>query len=350
MPYLFCPSCNFGCKKVQSWTRHLLTTKHVTLEPKPKPMPIPVANPAQTLETADKCFVCKSCHYQCRKSSDFAKHCLTRKHNTNVLASAAAAAPAPAPAFAPGSAFAHASSNAPGPASNAPGPAFAHASSNAPGTAHLNEKLVLALIQDNMDFKRVLVDMHKHTNALHEQMVHACTTAAPVININNTTHKTFNLNFFLNEQCKNAMNISDFINSFQLKLHDLENVGKLGYVDGLANIILARLKEMDIYDRPIHCTDARRDVMHVKDNNIWEKDSGDEHSKIRKAVQSISKKNANLLNCWQETHPESGCISSKYNDQFMLLVVEALGGKGGKTESENKVMRQIAKQMAIGKN
>jgi hypothetical protein len=327
-----CGVCQFSCKKNQSWTRHLLTVKHQ----------IAVQNHAiqqhevqkHEVQQADmerpgpsRMLQCFCCQYTCFKKSDFTKHFLTQKHQIN------------------------SKRHEPQKAGQE---AFKEGSQAAPQSMHLNEKLLLTLMQDNADFKRVLVDMHKHTSDLQQQMVQVCAAAAaaPMININHTTNKTFNLNFFLNEQCKNAMNISDFIASFQLQLPDLENVGKLGYVDGLAHIILARLKEMNIYDRPIHCTDARREVMHVKDNNIWEKDSGDEHSKIRKAVQVISKQNAQLLKCWRDTHPESNAMHSKENDQFLLLVVEALGGKGAKskTENENKVMRQIAKHMAIEKN
>ena len=145
------------------------------------------------------------------------------------------------------------------------------------------------------------------------------------------------------------MNISEFVDSFQLQLADLEQVGDLGYVHGLTNVIVKRLQEMDIYRRPIHCSDQKRDVMHVKDNNIWEKDSGDEHSKVRLAVQAISNKNTKQLLKWREKYPQSAIIESKYNDQFLLLVVEAMGGKGNKTENENKIMHHIAKEVFITK-
>ena len=115
-------------------------------------------------------------------------------------------------------------------------------------------------------------------------------------NNNNTTNshnKAFNLQFFLNETCKDAMNIMDFVDSIKLQLSDLERVGELGFVDGISNIIVKNLKELDVTERPIHCTDKKREVLYVKDEDKWEKD--DEKNKIKKAIKRVANKNIRLL-------------------------------------------------------
>ena len=204
------------------------------------------------------------------------------------------------------------------------------------------------LLKGQEELKNVMLEFVKTNLLLQTQIMEMCRNQAPVTTINNN-NRTFNLNFFLNEQCKNAMNLSDFVSSFKMQLSDLEQVGRLGFVEGMADVILRRVKDMDIYDRPFHCSDGRRVVMHVKDNDIWEKDSGDENSKIRHAVQILSNKNAKMLMEWRNTHPASTQINHAQNDQFMILVIEAMGGKGDKTENENKIMRQIAKEVLVGK-
>ena len=166
-----------------------------------------------------------------------------------------------------------------------------------------------------------------------------------VINNNN---KTFNLNVFLNEECKDAMNLSDFVNSFVLQLSDLEHVGKLGYVNGISSIIIERLRDMAVHLRPIHCSDAKREIMHVKDNDVWERESAD-NPRLRVAIQAISKKNRKLLLDWRDTYPESWHINNKYNDHYMILINQALGGKEDQTLSENRVIKQIAREVLISK-
>jgi len=213
--------------------------------------------------------------------------------------------------------------------------------------------IVLDMVRNQSDLHKQNQQFQSQNELLQQQVIEICKTMKSTLTINQTTtnshNKTFNLNFFLNEQCKNAMNISEFVDSFQLQLTDLEQVGDMGYVNGLTNVIIKRLQEIDIYRRPIHCSDKKRDVMHVKDNDIWEKDSGDEHSKVRLAVQTISNKNTKLLLTWRDKYPQSAAIESKYNDQFMILVTEAMGGKGNKTDNENKIMHQIAKEVFIDK-
>ena len=168
-------------------------------------------------------------------------------------------------------------------------------------------------------------------------------------NTNNSHNKTFNLQFFLNEQCKDAMNLMDFVKSFSLQLSDLENVTKLGYVEGITGIIVKKLNEMDVHKRPIHCSDAKREILYVREDNIWEKESSD-NTRLRKAIKYISKKNRILLSEWSESHPEANDIHSSQNLEYMLMIVQAMGGKGELIDNENKIMKKIMKNVLIDKN
>jgi hypothetical protein len=168
-------------------------------------------------------------------------------------------------------------------------------------------------------------------------------------NSNNTTtytnshNKAFNLNFFLNETCKNAMNITDFIDSIKLQLSDLMDVGELGYVDGLSKIIVKNLNSLDETIRPIHCTDKKRETMYVKDQGEWEKED-EKKTKLTKAVKSIANKNIRLLPQFREKYPEYNNSSSKISDTYEKTVIEAMTIDEEKNE---KIIKNISKATLI---
>jgi hypothetical protein len=167
---------------------------------------------------------------------------------------------------------------------------------------------------------------------------------------NNSNNKTFNLNVFLNEHCKDAMNIMDFVDSLKLQLSDLESVGKLGFVEGISNIIVKNLKALDVHKRPVHCSDSKREVMYIKDENKWEKENEDKQ-KLRKAIKRIANKNSKLLPIFKEKYPDCIKSISPYSDQYNKLIIEAMGGSGNEDfDNENKIIKKIAKEVTIDKN
>ena len=181
-------------------------------------------------------------------------------------------------------------------------------------------------------------------------MLNMCEKIQPnTINSNNvnttTNNKIFNLQFFLNEECKDAMNMSEFINSIQLKISDLENIGKNGYVEGMSNIIIKQLNDTDMYKRPVHCSDAKRETLYVKEENKWEKET-QETKQMLTAVRGVNKKNFQLLTTWKETHPK--CMDSKSNqsDEYMKVVSKVMDGD---VENINKVIKKVAKEVVIEK-
>ena len=158
------------------------------------------------------------------------------------------------------------------------------------------------------------------------------------------------MQIFLNEQCANALNIMDFINQLQLQLSDLEEVGKIGYVQGISKIFIRGLKELDVHKRPIHCSDLKREVMYIKDNNEWEKED-EKNPKIKKAIQLIANKNLKQINEWKNKNPDFRDGKSKNNEKFMTIMNKACGCA---TDEENdkyydKIVRNVAKEVAIVK-
>ena len=233
---------------------------------------------------------------------------------------------------------------------------------------------MLAIIQENSSFKKlildlvnkkneenndlpnsnelqnIIIDLQKQNNDLQKQVLEVCKNIQPGINnsTNNSNNKTFNLNFFLNEQCKDAMNLSEFVNSFHLKMEDLERVGELGYVEGIGKLLVNKLNDLDVYKRPMHCSDAKRETLYVKDKDKWEKEQSD-NPKIRKAIKKVSSQNMLLLNQWRDTHPGSRLSTSEVNTQFISLVKQANGGNDDIVDSEDKIIRRIAREIVIAK-
>ena len=166
----------------------------------------------------------------------------------------------------------------------------------------------------------------------------------------NSHNKTFNLQVFLNDNCKDAMNISDFIESVQLQVSDLENVGKVGYIEGISNIIIKNLNALEVEKRPVHCTDQKREVMYVKEGNIWEKED-EANKKLRKAIRMIAHKNICMFKEFREKYPDYDDYDSKRNSQYNTIVYEAMGGKGDNDyEKDTKIIKKIAKNVTIDKN
>ena len=212
--------------------------------------------------------------------------------------------------------------------------------------------IVLDVVKNNSDLQKQSSDLHKQFMDYQKQMFEMCKTMQTNITMNNSnnnnSNNTFNMQVFLNEECKDAMNISDFVNSVNIQLEDLENVGKLGYATGMSNIIVKELKMLDVYKRPIHCSDIKRETFYVKDNDVWEKETP-ENNKMKKAIKGISQKNMVKLNDWRDKHPDCLDSSSSYNDIYLNLMVESCGGRGDFSVGENKILKNIAKEVVIKK-
>ena len=224
----------------------------------------------------------------------------------------------------------------------------------------ISQELVMEILKQNDDLKKLLMEQNKQmmeqshdvkdimeqNNEFKGMMMDICKNGINNTNCNNTNNKTFNLQFFLNEQCKDAMNMVDFVNSIKLTLQDAENVGRLGYVRGMSNIIIDKLKALDIYKRPIHCTDSKRDVLYVKDENKWEKET-EEFITIRRLIKSVTNLNGRNINLFKKKHPCCGTSESIYSDQFSKMYIEGFGGAGTDRDNENKIIKRLAREIII---
>jgi hypothetical protein len=213
--------------------------------------------------------------------------------------------------------------------------------------SEVNEKIIVELFKQNNEFHQLLVEQNKIIVDQNQKLIDLSSKPTTIINTN-VTKNSFNLNFFLNEQCKDAMNITDFVNSLSLKLTDLENTGKYGFVKGISQIFIKGLKELDIYKRPIHCSDVKRETIYVKNQDIWEKEK-EEHKKLHKTIRQIAHKNIKQIPLWIEQHPESVNYNSKQNDQYLHIVSESMGGiDDEQTENYyNKIIKNVSKEVII---
>lgn len=198
---------------------------------------------------------------------------------------------------------------------------------------------VMKLINQNTELLKILVE-----------------TKNTPTTINNTTNNTvnttnnFNLNMFLNEECKDAMNIMDFVASLKYRIEDLERIGRAGYVEGISNIMIEGLNNLEITQRPIHCTDAKRDSVYVKDNNEWQKDNSKD--KIRRAIKQVANNNFKKLPEWQKKNPEHNNINTHKHKEYVKMVNEVSGGCTDEEDDKNfkKIIKRVAAETTIDKN
>ena len=304
----------------------------------------------KTQKNAGK-FSCESCLFNCNKESDWQRHLSTSKHfkrtNTNEIT------PKNAASFfcECGNKYYHASSlwNHKKKCKNI-------ASNNTQiikieyendSDLIIDKELVMSILKqnseimkENSELKNMIIEVMKTGINNTTQNSHNNT-----ITKTNSHNKTFNLQFFLNETCKDAMNITEFVNSIQLQLSDLERVGELGYVEGISNIITSNLKALDVTQRPIHCTDKKRETMYVKDEDKWEKEE-EEKKKLRKVIKTVSSKNIQMLPNFVKAHPDCKHSDSKYSDQYGQIIIESMSND---KENEEKIIKKISEKVTVDK-
>jgi hypothetical protein len=198
------------------------------------------------------------------------------------------------------------------------------------------DALILKLLQQNGELQKSLIAMSREKG---------------ITNNTKNSHNTFNLNFFLNETCKNALNITEFVSSIKPTLEDLEYTGKLGYVEGVSNIIIKKLNSLEEYVRPIHCSDQKREVMYIKDNNKWEREAAEEKPLLTKAIKVIANENIKNIKEWQNQHPNCMDPNSKKNNMYLNIVSNSMCGidKEEWDRNLNRIISNVAKEVHIQK-
>jgi hypothetical protein len=204
-----------------------------------------------------------------------------------------------------------------------------------------DKEIIKMLIKENSEFKSMILEVVK--------------TIQPNNTTNNNSHNTtnnnFNLQFFLNNTCKDAINLVDFVQGLQVQLKDLEETAKLGYSEGVSKIFINGLNELDVNMRPIHCSDVKRETLYIKDQDEWIKeDSSKTH--LTKAIKTVGKKNIQQIFEWQKKYPDYNDPDSRNNDKYLKMLSNAMNGSTDEEQYKNmnKIVKNIAKEVIIDKN
>ena len=203
-------------------------------------------------------------------------------------------------------------------------------------------------MKENSEMKTIMLEQQNMVLEIVKNGTHNTNTNI-IGKTTNSHNKAFNLQFFLNETCKDAMNIGEFVDSLKLQLSDLEKVGEAGYIEGISSIIVKNLKELDVTKRPVHCTDKKRETVYIKDEDKWEKD--EDKSKMHKLIKRVVSKNMNMFPKFRDAHPDCLKYHSKFSDQYNKIVYESMGGKGDDDIIKNeKIIKNVLKEVTIDKN
>jgi hypothetical protein len=298
-----CESCDYSCRKQSDYTKHLNTSKHKNRT---------ILNDLEQKISDNRQYMCKYCNksYKVRNSLWYhEKKCQTEICDDII------------------------SEEAPKNMDNIQ-------------NTEKNDiyELVKYLMKENSELKNMMMEQQSLVLEIAKNSGN---------NNNNTTNshnKTFNLQIFLNETCKDAMNIMDFVEQIVLNLNDLEETGRLGFAEGISKMILSRLKNLDITQRPIHCSDLKRETLYIKDENKWEKEE-ETKPKLKKAVKEIAGKNMKQIKDWQQKHPDYNDPESKTSDKYMNMIMNVMAGGTEEEMIDNyeKVIKNIVKETTINK-
>jgi len=215
-------------------------------------------------------------------------------------------------------------------------------------TQQLTPDIVYKLIEQNKELQQTLIDQNKTIVELAQKSV-TQTTNTTNTNCGNN-NKTFNLQVFLNETCKDAINMSDFVNQIQVSLSELEDTGRLGYAEGISKVFINKLNDINDQERPLHCSDSKREIIYIKENNQWMKDD-ENKSSLMNAIKIVANKNIKQISEWQKVHPKFSDPSSKENDKYMKIVLNSMSGSTKEECEKNyeKIARNITKEVVIKK-
>ena len=298
--FFFCKKCDYTTNKKYNYEKHVLTAKHLLAM-------FGNEKVAKSSKSSNSHHVCSNCYKQYTDYSGLWKH--KKKCTPNLLKVDTDTKPL------------------------------------------FDKEFIMSIVNQNQEVIKQNCELQQSIIDQQNQMLEVIKNGTHNTNSHNVNshNKTFNLQFFLNETCKDAMNIADFVDSIKVSLMDLEKIGEIGYVEGISNIITNNLKALDVTQRPIHCTDNKRDVLYIKDENKWEKET-DEKKKVRKVIKSVVNKNIKMIPTFQEVHPECVQCDSIYSEQYNKIIIESLGGSGENDwEKEDKIIKKITKDILIDK-
>ena len=281
-------------------------------------------------------FVCKKCNYLTKNRYDYNKHLKTKKHAIQKENQSA-----PTTECKRCNKYYSSVSNL-----------WKHikkckqtAESSPSVTNNITPDMFLEFMKQNKELQTFMVEQNKE---LQNTIIELSKNKTIINNNTNNTNNNFNLNFFLNEKCKNAINITDFVESMKLSVNDIEETGRLGYVMGISRIFLNKLRELDVYNRPLHCTDIKRETVYIKDQNAWEKEA-DMKPKLKQIVKKIARKNLLQITNWQLENPECTILDTPANNAYMNISLQSLGSSNPEDEDKNynKILKNVFKEVIL---
>ena len=289
-----CDNCDFKCSKESDWKRHILTLKHKKLSC------VNIFTPNKV----DICdFTCENCNNIYKSNSGLWYHkqkCIKQNIQDKKTEEVSLA------------------------------------------------QMFLEMVKQNEEFKQIMLE--QNTKLMEMASSNNNNTVNNInYNNNNTMNNKFNLQIFLNETCKDAMNIQEFIDYVTVQHSDFENFGKMGYVEALTRIFLRNLMELEVHKRPIHCSDLKREVLYVKDNDVWTSDVSRE--KLIRTIKYIANKNVKQIPGWMDKNPDSKNTQTKLHDKYMRMLCFSMGAKTEEEDQEyyKKIIRNVAKEVCIDK-
>jgi len=298
-------------------------------------------------KSAENIYVCKTCDFSSVKKNDYSRHLSTAKHKNQHFSTEKA----------PKSATTIFTCEC-GKVYKERTGLWRHAKVCIQNMNEINyetvdkDALILQVLKQNGELQKSLIEMSKENVELQKSLIEIAKEKTVT---NNNTHtnshnKTFNLNFYLNETCKDALNITDFVSSIKVSITDLENTGRQGYIEGITSIILKHLNKLEQYQRPIHCSDFKREVIYIKDNDKWEKEC-DEKPILTKAIKVIANENIKKITEWRENNPDCTNSESKKNNLYLKIVSNSMNGSDKEEGQKNitKIISNVAKETLIQK-
>jgi hypothetical protein len=298
-------------------------------------------------------YVCNSCDYKCSKYSDYVKHNGTRKHKMatmeileipNVAHHICSTCDKKFKTYSGLWKHSHKCMQ----------PQIQPDQQPKVSSEDMQMNIILELVKQNQEFKNLLLQQSTQMMEQNKTMIEVAKNSQvnnnTINNTNNSHNKTFNLQFFLNETCKDAMNMKDFIKSLELSLPELEKMGEIGFAEGMSRVFVDRLNSLDITKRPIHCSDVKREIIHIKDDNKWERDNAN-LDRLRKIIKQLTHKNILRVDDWKKANPGCTEYNSRKNDQYLRLNMEAIGPVDEAEEKRDfgKIIRRVAEHTAIDK-
>ena len=316
-------------------------------------------------------FYCSKCRYKCVKKSDYVKHCATKKHNkdNDTYEHHEYVCHCGKTYKHRQSLYSHKSScniYCEPSTDTIDNETLKHTITNnyqrddVTGEPLNQTELIVELLKQNQEFKNLIVEerrefqqiiteQNKQMNTQSEKMMELAGNMGNNNTTNSNNNNKFNMNVFLNEKCKDAISLTDFINSMDLSVEDFIQTGELGFVDGLSRVMIEKINDMELYNRPLHCTDLKREIVYIKDAEKWEKDEN--KTKFRNAIKKIARKNDSIRPIWYETTPGVKTMGTENYEKFFKYSESALGGCGKEeTKSfEDKIMKNVMKEVTIDK-